>query len=757
MPEPLIELEAVSVLRDGRPILDRVSLSIAKGERVAILGPNGSGKSTLVKLLTREIHPHAGGGAVRIHGKTRTPLKELRKSLVAISPDLETKLLGDPTVQDLALSGGLGTLGIVYEQDRTEELQALADHFLAEWGIADLKTRPLSTLSSGERRRAWIARALVGQPEALILDEPTANLDPAAAEDLLQRLRTLAASGRTVILVTHHLEEVLPEFSRVLMLQAGRVFRDGPRGELLEEPVIEALYGRRHPREAETPPITASEYLEAIFAAPVYDVAVKTPLEFAPALSARLNNRVWLKREDRQPVFSFKLRGAYAFMARLPKAALERGVLAASAGNHAQGVALAARRLGAKATIVVPLTTPSVKTEAIQALGAELILYGDNYDEAYAHARELEQARGLTFVHPYDHPEVIAGQGTVGLEIAEQAAGLDAVFVAVGGGGLVSGVALAVKQLRPGVKVIGVEPEDSDAMHRSLAGGRRITLDRVGLLADGVAVRTVGEETFRLAQAWVDEVLVVSNDAICAAVKEIFEDRRAVLEPSGALAYAGLKAYVEREQIQDQDLVAIACGANLSFERLRYVAERAQVGQRREAVLAVTIPERPGAFRAFCDAIGERNITEFNYRMGDPQAAHVFVGLTISGPIELAQIVESLTKAGYQTLDLTGDELATTHLRHMVGGRAPQAEAERLFHFDFPERAGALARFLATLGDRFNISLFHYRNHGSDRGRVLAGLQVPPGRTAEFQEVLAQLGYAYSEVTANPGLALFLR
>jgi threonine dehydratase len=696
-------------------------------------------------------------GVVRLHGKAKTPLKDLRKSIVAVTPDLETKLLEDTKVFDLALSGALGTLGVVYPEDRTSKLEARTEKYLAEWGIADLKDRPLSTLSSGERRRAWIVRALVGEPAALVLDEPTANLDPSAAQDVLDRLRALAKSGVTLVLVTHHLEEVLPEFSRVLMIKDGQVFRDGCRAELLEESVVDALYTRQTQRTSEGSPHTPAEYLDAIKSSPVYDVAVKTPLEYAPGLSRLTHNRVWLKREDRQPVFSFKIRGAYAYMARLSRAALHQGVIAASAGNHAQGVALAANRLGARATIVVPRTTPSVKTEAITALGAELVLFGDNYDEAFGHAKALERSRGLTFVHPYDQPEVIAGQGTVGLEIAEQAANVDAVFVAVGGGGLIAGVALALKQLRPGVKVIGVEPDDSDAMHRSLQTGQRVTLDKVGLLADGVAVRTVGEETFRIAQNWVDEVIIVSNDAICAAVKEIFEDRRAVLEPSGALAFAGLKAYVEREKCENQDLVAIACGANLNFDRLRYVAERAQVGQRREGVLAVTIPERPGSFRTFCQAIGERNITEFNYRLGNPNQAHVFVGVAIQDTNELDHLVNHLEASGYKTLDLTGDELATTHLRHMVGGRSPQAENERLFHFDFPERAGALGRFLDTLGGRFNISLFHYRNHGSDRGRVLVGFQVPLEETGAFEEFLSVVGYASSEVTLNPGLALFLQ
>lgn len=504
------------------------------------------------------------------------------------------------------------------------------------------------------------------------------------------------------------------------------------------------------------PPLSREDYLRRMRASAVYGVAERTPLDFAPVLSRRLGNGVWIKREDQQPVFSFKLRGAFAMMARLDAEALEKGVIAASAGNHAQGVALAAQRLGARATIVVPRTAPEIKQEAIRRLGAELLLHGDAYDEAYAHARLLAQERGLTFVHPYDHPDVIAGQGTVGLEIAEQRRGpLDAVFVPVGGGGLLAGVALALKATRPETRVIGVEPEDSDALSQSLAAGRRVTLEQVGLFADGVAVRTPGEETFRIVQDLVDEVVVVSNDAICAAVKEIFEDRRAVLEPAGALAYAGLRAYAEREGLREKALVAIASGANLNFDRLRHIAERAQVGEQHEAVFAVKIPERPGSFRRLCAALGERAITEFNYRMSDEDQAVVFAGFQVRDALERHALLASLGREGYEALDLTEDEVAKTHLRHMVGGRA-DAPHERVFHFDFPERTGALAQFLNGLGDTWNISLFHYRNHGSERGQVLCGIQTPPSTSAEFDRFLTRLGYGYQEQTASAALRLFL-
>lgn len=505
--------------------------------------------------------------------------------------------------------------------------------------------------------------------------------------------------------------------------------------------------------------MTYKEYLRRMRASAVYNVAIRTDLEVAPLLSRRTGNRIWLKREDKQPVFSFKLRGAYAMMARLDSEALERGVVTASAGNHAQGVGLAAKRLGTQAVIVVPRTTPKIKVDAIRAHGVELVLHGDRYDDAFAKAKELEHERGLTFIPPFDHPDVIAGNGTVGLEIDEQFGDetLDAVFVAVGGGGLISGIAIALKELRPGTRIIGVEPEDSDAMSRSLAAGERITLDKVGIFADGVAVRTPGEETFRICRELVDEIVVVSNDAICAALKDVFEDRRAILEPAGALAYAGLKAWVEREQAQGKNLVAIACGANLNFDRLRLIAERAEVGEKHEAIFAVMIPERPGAFRQLCTALGDRAVTEFNYRLGDENRAVVFVGVQVSSDDERCELCARLTADGYDCLDLTQDEIAKAHLRHMVGGRAPQAAHERVFSFDFPERPGALSTFLDRLGPIWNITLFHYRNQGAERGQVLCGIQVPPETTETFENSILRIGYDYVELTGERAISLFLR
>lgn len=503
--------------------------------------------------------------------------------------------------------------------------------------------------------------------------------------------------------------------------------------------------------------LTPAEYLQRIRSSAVYNVASKTPLEYAPVISQRTGCEVYLKREDLQPVFSFKLRGAYAAMSRLSPAQLRRGVVAASAGNHAQGVALAARQLSCEATIVVPVTTPEVKTRAIEALGATLVKHGDTYDDAYAHARELEKAHGFVFVHPYDDPDVIAGQGTIGLELDSQLPDdCEAVFVAIGGGGLISGIALALKQLRPGIKVIGVEPEDSDAMFLSLKAGKRVKLDRVGIFADGVAVKLVGEETFRIAKDWVDEVIVVSNDAICAAVKDVFEDRRAVLEPAGALAIAGLKEYAEREKLSGKVLAAVACGANVNFDRLRHISERAALGEHSEAILAVRIPERPGSFRQLCETLGNRSITEFNYRMGDANEAIIFVGLHIKSASDIETILFDLDAKGFEAFDLTQNEIAKTHVRHMVGGKSIHADHERLFHFDFPERPGALLNFLNSLGQGWNISMFHYRNHGADKGRVLCGIQVPSSSSSDFDRFLRELGYDYSEETENLALRLFL-
>jgi threonine dehydratase len=501
----------------------------------------------------------------------------------------------------------------------------------------------------------------------------------------------------------------------------------------------------------------AYDYIKKILTARVYDVARETPLEFASMLSQRIGNQVWLKREDEQPIFSFKCRGAYNKMAALPRDTLKRGVVAASAGNHAQGVALAASKLKARATIVMPRTTPQIKVDAVRRLGGKVVLHGDSYDEAYEHAVRLGDSAGLAFVHPYDDPDVIAGQGTIGFEILKQhASKLDAIFVPVGGGGLIGGIAVYVKQLRPDIKIIGVEPEDADAMARSLAAGKRVRLDHVGIFADGVTVRSPGKENFRLARQFVDEVVVVSNDAICAAIKDIFEDQRLILEPAGALAFAGLKRYVERERLRKANLIAVASGANVNFDRLRHVSERAEVGERREAILAVTIPEHPGSFRKFCGIIGNRNITEFNYRYADPQSAHVFVGVQIGSAGESRQLVKALRRHGYETLDMTDNEMVKLHIRHLVGGRAPNAMHEIIYRFEFPERPGALRNFLNKMGQTWNISLFHYRNHGADFGRVLVGMQVPPQEQKQFKQFLDNLGYEYADETANPAYRLFL-
>ena len=499
------------------------------------------------------------------------------------------------------------------------------------------------------------------------------------------------------------------------------------------------------------------DYLQKILTARVYDVAIESPLELAPNLSARIANRVLLKREDMQSVFSFKLRGAYNKMSGLPKATLKRGVIAASAGNHAQGVALAAQRLGCLAVIVMPVTTPRIKVDAVVALGAEVVMIGDAFDEAYAHAKKLEKKRNLTFVHPYDDPEVIAGQGTIGMEILRQhPQAIHAIFVAVGGGGLISGIAAYVKRVRPEVRIIGVQPVDSDAMTRSLKAGRRVTLAHVGLFADGVAVRRVGEETFRLAREYVDEMITVDTDAICAAIKDVFEDTRSILEPAGALSVAGAKAYIEKSGIKNETLVAIACGANTNFDRLRFVAERAEVGEHREAILAVTIPEKPGSFKRFCATLGARSITEFNYRIADPKEAHVFVGVQVQGIGETAKLVRTLDRHGLATLDLSDNEMAKLHVRHLVGGHASLASDELLYRFEFPERPGALMKFLDNMRTDWNISLFHYRNHGADYGRVLVGMQVPKNEMAAFRRFLATLGYPYVDESRNPAYRLFL-
>lgn len=500
------------------------------------------------------------------------------------------------------------------------------------------------------------------------------------------------------------------------------------------------------------------DYIRKILAARVYDIAIESPLDPMPRLSHRLGAPVHLKREDLQPVFSFKLRGAYNKMAGLPRGALERGVICASAGNHAQGVAVAARRLGVKATIVMPRTTPTIKTQAVREQGGRVVLHGESFDEAYTHARQLEAERGLTFIHPYDDPDVIAGQGTVGMEILRQHADpLEAVFVPIGGGGLAAGVAVYTKFLRPDVKVIGVEPEDAASMAAALSAGERVILNQVGLFADGVAVRQAGEETFRLCRALLDEVITVSTDEICAAVKDIFEDTRAVAEPSGAVSLAGLKKYVERDGTRSRGLVAINSGANMNFDRLRHIAERAEIGEHREALLAVSIPERPGSYRRFIQLLGKRSITEFNYRYSDPSEAQIFVGVQLTeGDAEKQQIVAMLREHGYPVLDMSDNEMAKLHVRYMVGGRTPGLDDELIFRFQFPERPGALLKFLNGLSGRWNISLFHYRNHGADYGRVLAGIQVPLAERPQLKRSLDELAYPYWDESGNPAYQRFL-
>jgi threonine dehydratase len=500
-----------------------------------------------------------------------------------------------------------------------------------------------------------------------------------------------------------------------------------------------------------------ADYLERILTARVYDVAQETPLEFAPNLSTRLQNKLLLKREDMQSVFSFKLRGAYNKMAKLPPEVLAKGVIAASAGNHAQGVALSASRMGTTAIIVMPVTTPQVKVDAVAARGGIVVLHGDTYDDAYAYARQLETEKGLTFIHPFDDPDVIAGQGTIGMEILRQyQQPIHAIFVAIGGGGLIAGIAAYIKRLRPEIKIIGVEPVDADAMSRSLQAGERVRLSQVGLFADGVAVREVGTETFRLCQQYIDEIILVDTDATCAAIKDVFEDTRSILEPAGALAIAAAKAYVEREGIQDKTLVAVACGANMNFDRLRFVAERAELGEQREAIFAVTIPEQRGSLRKFCECIGRHNLTEFNYRIAEEKEAHIFVGIQIQNRADARQIAATFEENGFKTLDLTDDEFTKLHLRHMVGGRSRLAKDEVLYRFEFPERPGALTKFLACMNPNWNISLFHYRNHGADYGRIVLGIQVPPGERGQWQEFLDNLGYSYWDECQNPAYKLFL-
>ena len=515
-------------------------------------------------------------------------------------------------------------------------------------------------------------------------------------------------------------------------------------------------------------PLQPADYLKKILTARVYDVAHETALEPARNLSRRLHNKVLLKREDQQPVFSFKLRGAYNKMAHLTPEQLSQGVICASAGNHAQGVALGAHKLGCRAVIVMPVTTPAVKIEAVKALGGEVVLWGDSYSDAYQHALTLEKAQGLTFVHPFDDPEVIAGQGTIAMELLRQHQGpLDAVFVAIGGGGLIAGVANYIKAVRPEIRVIGVQMNDSAAMMQSVQQGQRVALHDVGLFSDGTAVKQVGQETFRIARDLVDDYVTVDTDAVCAAIKDVFVDTRSIVEPAGALAVAAIKQYVAQHKTRGETYAAILCGANMNFDRLRFVAERAEVGEEREALFAVTIPEERGSFKRFCELIGDlpafggskspRNVTEFNYRISDVKVAHVFVGLTTSGKGESAKIAAHFTKHGFKALDLTHDELAKEHLRHMVGGPSALAHDERLLRFVFPERPGALMKFLSSMRPNWNISLFHYRNQGADYGRILVGLQVPRSDQAAFNKFLSTLGYPHVDETDNPAYQLFLQ
>ncbi len=521
-------------------------------------------------------------------------------------------------------------------------------------------------------------------------------------------------------------------------------------------------------KRSRSAPASSTDYLKKILTAKVYDVAHESALDVARNLGRRLHNQVLLKREDQQPVFSFKLRGAYNKMAQLSREQLARGVICASAGNHAQGVALGAAKLGAQAVVVMPVTTPALKVEAVKAMGAQVVLHGESYSDAHAHALVLQQQQGMTFVHPFDDPDVIAGQGTIAMELLRQHPGpLHAVFVAIGGGGLIAGVASYIKAVRPEVKVIGVQMSDSRAMAQSVAKGERVTLQDVGLFSDGTAVKLVGEETFRIVRESVDGFISVDTDAVCAAIKDVFVDTRSIVEPAGALGVAAIKQYVAQHKTRGETYAAILCGANMNFDRLRFVAERAEVGEEREALFAVTIPERHGSLRAFCKLLGDlppfgggkapRSVTEFNYRISDDTQAHVFLGLSTSSPGQSPKIAAFLTKHGFATLDLTHDELAKEHLRHLVGGHSSLAHNERLLRFEFPERPGALMKFLLAMREGWNISLFHYRNQGADYGRILMGLQVPHADRAAFAQFLTELGYPHVDETRNPAYRLFLR
>lgn len=507
--------------------------------------------------------------------------------------------------------------------------------------------------------------------------------------------------------------------------------------------------------EVELP--SGADYLRDILRAPVYEVAQVTPLQSMPRLGGRIGNQVQLKREDRQPVHSFKLRGAYNMMSQLTDAQRQAGVIAASAGNHAQGLAMSGKHLGVQATIVMPRTTPDIKVDAVRGFGGKVVLHGGNFDEAKAHAEMLAGQHGYTFIPPFDHPAVIAGQGTIGVELVQQNGHLDYIFVPVGGGGIAAGVAVLIKQLMPQIKVIGVEAEDSACLRAALDAGEPVTLEQVGMFADGVAVKRIGEETFRLCQQYLDDSITVSSDEICSAVKDIFEDTRAIAEPSGALSLAGLKKFAERHQLKDKQLAAVLSGANLNFHGLRYVSERCELGEKREGLLAVTIPERPGAFLDFCHILGGRAVTEFNYRYNNDSLANVFVGVRlIQGQEELDSIITDLRKGGYPVVDLSDDEMAKVHVRYMIGGRPSKPLKERLYSFEFPEYPGALLKFLNTLGTHWNISLFNYRNHGADYGRVLCGFELEEQDLLSFTSHLRELGYSWKDETDNPAYQFFL-
>lgn len=522
---------------------------------------------------------------------------------------------------------------------------------------------------------------------------------------------------------------------------------------------VPILNGRQNQMAATD--MSTQDYLRRILTARVYDVAEETPLEEAKRLSKRIGNKVLLKREDTQPVFSFKLRGAFNKMIHLTAEERARGVICASAGNHAQGVALAAKRLGCRAVIVMPVTAPNLKVEAVRNLGGEVVLVGDSFSDAAAHAVKMQQEEGLTFVHPFDDPFVIAGQGTIGMEILRQyqpadGSRPDAIFVQIGGGGLAAGVATYIKALYPDIKVFGVETKDSDAMKQAFAAGHPVMLSDVGLFSDGTAVKQVGDETYRLCRQNLDDIILVDSDEICAAIKDVFEDTRSIVEPSGALSLAGLKAWVRRNNISNKTLVAVTSGANMNFDRLRFVSERAEYGEEREALFSVTIPEERGSFRRFCESIGNRSVTEFNYRISDPKKAYIFVGIQTSNSRDADKLVEAFEKSNLPTVNLTHDELAKLHLRHMIGGHSKLATNERLYRFEFPERPGALMKFLTSMAPQWNISLFHYRNNGADFGRVLVGVQVPQSDNEAFEAFLKTLGYRFWDETQNPAYKLFL-